>query len=105
MNVKEFVSAMKIRPLMYMEELKTEYIFYLLKGFVGCNLSSDADKIFHSHFHRWVLDRANSKSIRKFEEKESYYWYNILNEITPNEQAAVELFFELSEDFFENYNI
>ena len=44
MNVEKFILAIKNRPLMYVEQIRIDYIFYLLKGYVGSNLSIEEKK-------------------------------------------------------------
>ena len=38
MNIKEFICAIQNRPQMYVEEIKLDYIYYLVIGFLGSNL-------------------------------------------------------------------
>lgn len=103
MNVEEFILAIQERPLMYVESVRIDYIFYLLKGYVGSNLvyKDDIDVAFHSRFYLWVLNWANENTDKKFEMDEGFYWHNILTEISFDEKEAVELFFKLSKEFFD----
>lgn len=108
MNVEKFILAIKNRPLMYVEQIRIDYIFYLLKGYVGSNLSieekKEIDYTFHSKFYQWVLAWTNKNTDKVFETSESYYWHKILSEVSDSEQSAVNLFFELCDTFFEEYH-
>ena len=108
MNVEKFILAIKNRPLMYVEQIRIDYIFYLLKGYVGSNLSieekKEIDYTFKQKFYQWVLAWANKNTDKVFETSESYYWHKILSEVSDSEQSAVNLFFELCDTFFEEYH-
>lgn len=38
MDIKTFISCIQTTPRMYIEEIKLEYIYYLVIGFIGSNL-------------------------------------------------------------------
>ena len=47
MSIKEFIKAVQNRPLMYVEEIKIEYIYYLVVGFLGSNRINKAGYSMH----------------------------------------------------------
>lgn len=106
MSIEKFIKAIRNRPLMYVEKLEINYIYYLVIGFLGSNLMKGdiykIDRIFHKHFVGWVIkwvqENVDSNYVKK-----SFYWHHIFIAITDSEEDAVKLFFELSEKFFEEY--
>ena len=104
MSIKEFIKAVQNRPLMYVEEIKIEYIYYLVVGFLGSNLINKAgysiDDKFHAHFYHWVLDWIK-KNVDKNYDKVNFFWCNFFKDITDNEEEAVQMFFKLCDEFFE----
>lgn len=106
MNIKEFIISVRNRPQMYIEEIRLDYIYYLVIGFLGSNLinkdSCIIDQNFKSHFFKWVLKWVKKNVDKEYEQK-SFFWYHIFNEITSNEEEAVELFFNLCDEFFEEF--
>lgn len=34
MNIKEFINAIRNRPMMYVEEMRLDYIYYLVIGYL-----------------------------------------------------------------------
>lgn len=89
---------------MYVEKIKISYIYYLVIGFLGSNLIKQdnyrIDRLFKQYFTGWVLNWVK-ENIDSNYEKNSFFWYRMLIEISDSEENAVELFFELSENFFE----
>ena len=108
MDVEKFILAIKKRPFMYVEQIRIDYVFYLLKGYVGSNLSINETKgidyAFHTRFYKWVLAWANKNTDKTFKASEAYYWHNILSEISDSDESAVILFFKLCELFFDEYH-
>ena len=104
MNIKEFICAIQNRPQMYVEEIKLDYIYYLVIGFWGSNLMnkgvSNIDQMYKSHFSNWILDWVK-KNVNENYERSNFFWYHILRDVTDNEDEAVQLFFKLSNMFFE----
>ena len=107
MNIEEFIRAIQKRPLMYIEALRIEYIYHLLTGFHLSNVSNknynDVDRCFHSFFKKWILQWIRKNKNPDYD-VESFYWHHFIKDITESEEEAVELFFQLSEQFFEEYH-
>ena len=104
MNVKEFINAIRNRPRMYVEDIKLDYIYYLIIGFLGSNLinkkGNNIDQIYKSFFCQWMLKWVKENVNENYERK-SFFWYNIIRDVTNSEDEAVQLFFELTDKFFE----
>lgn len=103
MDVKTFISSIQTTPRMYIEEIKIEYIYYLVNGFLGSNLINgrtyNSDQKFKTYFSGWVLNWI-TKNLDKNYERKSFFWYHFLRDVTNSEGEAVELFFELCSIFF-----
>lgn len=106
MNIREFINAVRNRPQMYVEEVRIDYLFYLIFGFLGNNLMDNQyciDKKFSNLFYDWVLNWVKKNVDDKYE-CSSLFWYHIFVEVTDTESEAVELFFVLCKDFFEQFD-
>lgn len=104
MDIKTFINSIQTTPRMYIEEIKIEYIYYLVVGFIGSNLINgrtyNSDQKFKEYFSGWLLNWV-TKNLDKNYERKSFFWYHILCDVTDSESEAVELFFELCSIFFE----
>lgn len=103
-NVEKMIGYIKARPKMYVEEVRLDYIYYLLKGFLGCSnmtlFADEKDRAFKSDFYKWVV--AKMKSAYNSDYSDRYFtWHHIIqqkaNEIGVD---AVSLFYQLSDEFF-----
>lgn len=103
MNIKEFINAIRNRPMMYVEEMRLDYIYYLVIGYLGCNLINKTDCVidqkFKSHFPNWLI-RWVKANVDESYERQSFFWHHILRDVTCNESEAIELFFKLCNEFF-----
>ena len=108
MSVKEFIHVVQSRPLMYVEEIRMDYIYYLVIGYLGSNLVNkrdySVDLEFKRHFDNWLIEWVR-KNVDKNYEYHGFIWYKILIDVTKSEREAVELFFSLSEKFFSEINV
>ena len=104
MNIKDLINAIQSRPKMYVEELRLDYIYYIIIGFLGSNLMNknacSLDQAYKNYFPNWLLEWVR-KNKNEYYEKRSFYWYHILIDVTNSEEEAIMLFFELSDKFFE----
>ena len=104
MNIKDFINAIQSRPKMYVEELRLDYIYYIIIGFLGSNLMNknacSLDQAYKNYFPNWLLEWVR-KNKNEYYEIRSFYWYHILIDVTNSEEEAIMLFFELSDKFFE----
>ena len=108
MSLQEFIHMLSVRPLMYMREKKLEYLEYLLLGFsiARCHngMGSDMDINFFSYFCSWLQNWIVEKVDEKYN-RNTFYWYEMIYDISENEEKAFELFFILCRQFFkENYD-
>ena len=108
MNIKEFISAIQKRPQMYVKEVRLDYIYYLVIGYLGSSLINESscsiDQKFKAHFSNWVLEWVR-KNVDESYERKSFFWYQILNDVTSNEKEATDLFFKLSAIFFQEVGL
>lgn len=103
MDIKEFIAAIQNRPKMFVEEVRLDYLYYLIFGYLGSNLMkeySDIDEKFSAHFYNYVLEWVR-KNVDENYERNSFFWYHIIRDVTNTEEEAVDLFFMLCEIFFE----
>lgn len=104
MNIKEFISAVRNRPRMYVKEERLDYVYYLIIGYLGSNLSNDnidkEDSKFHSFFPEWLL-AWTKVYVDKGYERKNFFWYCIIKDVASSENEAFELFFKLCDEFFQ----
>lgn len=106
MYIRQLISSMRIRPKMYVEQERIEYIFYLILGYCAalshCS-THDMDKMFCNWFNtwliRWIEENVDSQYIAQ-----SVTWYTHIKKIANREEDEVPLFFELCTLFFEDYD-
>lgn len=102
MDIEELIFAIEKRPLMYMEEVNIDYIFYIVKGYLCGNLTGNSKNImFHSKFYRWLVEWINTNTEYCYEIQSGFYWNNILTQVTSGNHEAVALFFRLCRSFFD----
>ena len=107
MHIKELVKGMRIRPLMYLQEEKIDYIYHFFIGYCGLarhygDYTEDMDK----HFVTWFVQWLNNWIIENYDknyEFKTFHWNETIKEITQSEEEAVQLFYELCEQFFSDY--
>lgn len=107
MNIEQVIEVIKDRPLMYIETLRIENIHHLLRGFhlssVVNKTCEPLDNYFNVYFIKWVLQWIRKNKNPNYD-VESFYWHHFIKDITESEEEAIELFFQLSEQFFEEYH-
>lgn len=101
MDIEELIFTIEKRPLMYMEEVRIDYIFYILKGYLSGTLDNKKNSTFHSNFYRWLVEWMNNNTEYCFKIQEGFYWHNIFTQVTSNNGEAVALFFQLCRSFFD----
>ena len=106
MNVKEFIKLIKKNPRMFVDENRMDYIEHVIYGFVSCNLlnkrGDNVDMQFHTFFWKWMVTWIKINIDGNYEEK-YYSWNKTLKDVTSNEAEAIELFFQLCDLFFDEY--
>lgn len=106
MNVKDFIKMIKKKPQVFVHEVRADYLEYVIEGFMCCNSmykrTDNEEKCFHSHFVNWLVEWINKNLDNKYRMK-SFYWHQILRDVTNDEQEAVDLFFQLCDLYFQQY--
>lgn len=106
-NVEELTSRIVQRPQMYIGILSIRNLFYFLQGhFIYgkySGFSQNIDDYFHTEFLGWV-QQWFALNLEKDNCILSHPWYQSFLEYTDTEEAALQLFFEVSKIFFEEYH-
>ena len=106
MYIKELIKSIQVRPLMYLQEEKIDYMYHFLEGHCGLarrySMTSEMDKHFEIWFVKW-LNKWVVENYDNMHEFKTFYWNDTLKEITKNEEEAVQLFYKLCEQFFSDY--
>lgn len=106
MRIKELLHNMQIRPKMYVREVRMDYIFHFLMGYCGgenAKLPDDSmDRKFCCWFGKWLIPWIENNVDANYRPT-SAAWYDDIIRITPDGQNEVDLFFDLCEKFFEDY--
>lgn len=106
MNVKDFIKNIQKKPKAWLHEVRTDYLEYVIEGFICCNSmydrADDEEISFRCYFVNWTVDYIR-KNIDSQYEMKSFSWHQILKDVTNDEQEAFALFFQLSDLFFKQY--
>jgi len=106
LNIKELIVAMKIRPQMFVFPVRVDYIYYYLMGFAASqnrNNPDDVDLAFKNDFYYWAYNWIIKNKDSQYE-LNAAFWYHMFQDVTKEENEAVELFFKLSEEFFGKFH-
>lgn len=107
MSIRELINSIKIRPKMFVAEVQLDYIFHFLLGYLGAEKHNASEEerelcsIYAGRFVHWVHKSVNTNSSNPIEF--DFIWYRMIEKVTNSEQEAAELFFKLSEEFFNYY--
>ncbi|MFG6368264.1 MAG: hypothetical protein K1W16_07515 [Lachnospiraceae bacterium] len=97
---------MKKKPQAVLNEVRIDYLEYVIDGFKGCNkingFDDDIAVQFHYYFSDWLINWIQSNRDKKYE-KQHFFWYHTFRDLTNDEEEAVTLFFTLCDKFFEEY--
>ena len=105
MQITELLYSMRRRPNMFIREVRIDYIYHLILGYCGANSKLPEDDInrkFNFWFGKWLIKWIETNVDAKYR-PESAYWYDNIIRITPNGQDEVDFFFDLCDEFFEDY--
>lgn len=105
MHIDELIHAMQVRPKMFVREVRIDYIFHLLTGYCGANAdlpNYSMDRKFCAWFGKWLIMWIENNVDAKYR-PESACWYDDIIRITPDGQNEVDLFFDLCDKFFDDY--
>lgn len=108
-NIEELISSIKKRPRMYVYEVRVDYIYYLLVGCLISNLRSvnaqRIDYVFKRDFIEWVIQWLyKNKEVDFRVRNKIILWYQMISECAHDDEEAVNLFFQISEEFFAEYH-
>lgn len=106
MYIRELIKSIQIRPLMYLQEEKIDYIYHFLAGHCGLARRYDLTAEMDKHFEIWFVKWLNNWIIENYDSMymfKTFYWNDMLKEITSSEEEAVQLFYKLCEQFFSDY--
>ncbi|MCI8713640.1 MAG: hypothetical protein HFH23_15600 [Ruminococcus sp.] len=105
MNVKQLIENIKKRPGMYILEFKIEYLDHFLNGFLHARIhdrkAEEIDLVFKEEFHEWVRRWIKDNKGIVFDIDMGYFYY--IQQVCENQEQCITMFFELSEDFFDEY--
>lgn len=105
-NLREYIKLIEKKPKAVLYEIRIDYLEYVIDGFKNCNKINDFDDEtavqFHYYFSDWLVNWIQSNIDKKYE-KQHFFWYQTLRDITNNEAEAVTLFFTLCDKFFKEY--
>jgi len=106
-NIEEKISNIRKRPKMFVYEIRLDYIYYLIAGSLGSNMGSpdvqDIDIAFKHDFNQWVEEWIYEKKEIDFRRK-VVVWYKIISSCTNGDDEAVNLFYQICDEFFEAYH-
>lgn len=89
---------------MFIDEIRIDYIFFLLFGYNGAIRTNYAgcsiNDIFHLYFQDWVV-KWIQKNVDEQYEKSNIFWYHAFQDVTDSNSDAVDMFFSCAKDFFE----
>lgn len=106
MYIRELIKSIQIRPLMFVQEERLDYIEHLLMGYCGAchksNSITEMDKNFNCWFEKWLREWIRVNYNDSYELK-TLFWHDAIRDITYDENEAVQLFYKLCEQFFCEY--
>ncbi|WP_020224855.1 hypothetical protein [Holdemania massiliensis] len=102
MNIKELIQLVKRRPGMFIGDLKLEYLYHFINGFLFNNISTsradEIDEAFKREFHQWVREWIKENKNIEFDEDRNYLYY--IQEVCKSQEQCFTMFFELAEEYF-----
>jgi len=106
-NIEERIYNIRKRPKMYVHEVRLDYIYYLIAGSLGSNIGSrdvqNIDIAFKRDFNQWVEEWIYEKKEIDFRRK-VVVWHKIISSCANGDEEAVNLFYQISSEFFEVYH-
>ncbi|MCB5955327.1 hypothetical protein [Enterococcus sp. CWB-B31] len=104
-NVEKLITSVQLRPKMYIAEIRIDYLYHFLLGRISAvmrtDLIEDIDLVFKRNFSRWTEEWMLEKFGKKYDE---LFWYKWFQKAAKTDQEAMELFFEASKEFFDDYH-
>jgi len=107
-NIEDTILHIKKRPKMYVYEARMDNVYHYLSGFLLSNLRSseaqDIDHAFKRDFNGFVEQWAYDNKGLDFRRK-VILWHRIISACTNSDEDAINLFYQISEEFFEAYHM
>ncbi len=105
-TLREYIKLIEKKPQAFLNEVRIDYLEYVIDGFKVCNKINDFDDDtavqFHYYFSDWLINWIQSNRDKRYE-KQHFFWYHTFRDLTNDEEEAVTLFFTLCDKFFEEY--
>lgn len=106
MNVEEMIKRIRLRPGMFVGEIKLSHIEQFIGGFRYNNTISgrdeDIDVYFRSEFYDWTLQWLK-KNYCEVDRIGSTCTIRI-KQVVPDEKGAIDVFFKICDEFFAEYH-
>lgn len=106
MDIREKIISIEKRPLMFIEEMRLDFIYYIIAGHIASSLGHDKatenDKKFHYTYHKWIYNWIKNNIDSDFPEEDLFFWYHNFRKVTSSEEEAIKLFFQATKEFFED---
>ncbi|MCH5268108.1 MAG: hypothetical protein J1E62_07165 [Lachnospiraceae bacterium] len=109
MHIEGLIALIKKRDMVLVEDERTDYIcqflmgyYYSASAYVIDKVTSDMDKNFWTWFGRWLVGWIQENIDQQYEPKTSW-WYHDIKMIAGDEQNEVKVFYNLCDQFFEDY--
>lgn len=105
-TIEELINRIEKRPKMFVHEVRLDYIYYLLAGYIGCAVQTKfiekKDIYFREKFFVWLKKWAEINFNKDYSGK-PILWYDIIEDNTSSNEDAVAKFYALSKQFFVEY--
>lgn len=102
-QIRELINAMRSRPQMYLEDMKLDYIYHFIFGYLMSIKVNGKESVrgisFARYMFYWILEWI-VKNIDASYKPKDFHWHHIIYEVTNSEDEAVELFFKISDEIF-----
>jgi hypothetical protein len=101
MNIKELLEAIRKRPGMYVRVVNFDSVIEFIDNFLAtkriCRINDEVDDIFSQNFPSWVCEHfgVNKRFLNR--------WEYVIYINSSSDENALEIFFSLSNNFFENF--
>lgn len=105
MKILNKIAFIKEHPERFMKEEKIEYVYYYLMGYCsifGTQDKDDIDQKYFTYFSDWLIDWIKKNIDEKYV-PQSDSWYEIIKDITKEPKKPLNVFYDLTKLFFEDY--
>lgn len=106
MNIEKLISKIKLRPGVFVGEIKLESVYFFISGFLYNNIinnnADDIDNAFKNQIHVWTKIWIEKKEGVIFDEERNCVFY--INQTYNSVKERLNRFFEICEAFFSEYH-